>query len=74
MGVRHRAKSLAFFSMWTVLLLLLALDRSNADELNAEERPLVFLSFLARNQAHTLRNTLGYIERLDYPKDRIAVW
>lgn len=39
-----------------------------------EGRPLVFLGVLARNQEHTLPNYLGYIERLDYPKDRISVW
>ncbi len=39
-----------------------------------DERPLIFLSMVARNQEHTLRNFLGYIERLDYPKERIAVW
>ena len=39
-----------------------------------EEKPLVFLAVVARNQEYTLRNFLGYIERLDYPKDRIAVW
>lgn len=39
-----------------------------------EEQPLVFLEILSRNQAHILPNFLGYIEQLDYPKDRISVW
>ena len=47
-------------------------DRSAAAE--KHEPPLVFLEILSRNQAHLLPNFLGYIERLDYPKDRISVW
>jgi len=36
--------------------------------------PSVFLAIIARNAAHLLPNWLGYIENLDYPKNRISVW
>ncbi|NWV77934.1 GT252 galactosyltransferase, partial [Dasyornis broadbenti] len=37
-------------------------------------QPTVLLAILARNAAHTLPHVLGCIERLDYPKSRIALW
>ena len=36
--------------------------------------PTVFLAILARNTAHTLPYFFSYIDRLDYPKDRMHVW
>ncbi|XP_023653752.1 procollagen galactosyltransferase 2-like [Paramormyrops kingsleyae] len=36
--------------------------------------PTVMIAVLARNAAHSLPYYLGCIERLDYPKDRIALW
>ena len=36
--------------------------------------PHVFVSVLLTNSLHTLPNFLGYLERLDYPKDRISLW
>lgn len=36
--------------------------------------PTVMVAVLARNAAHSLPYYLGCIERLDYPKDRIALW
>lgn len=36
--------------------------------------PRVLLALLARNAAHSLPATLGCLERLSYPKDRIALW
>lgn len=38
------------------------------------KEPSVFLAIIARNAAHLLPNWLGYIENLDYPKNRISVW
>eukprot|EP00111_Clytia_hemisphaerica_P009761 TCONS_00028618-protein len=35
--------------------------------------PSVFLSIISRNEEHTLPTYLGYIEKLDYPKDRISI-
>ncbi|GCC31970.1 hypothetical protein chiPu_0010430 [Chiloscyllium punctatum] len=43
-------------------------------EESALQRPKVLLAIIARNAAHTLPHYLGCIERLDYPKDRIALW
>ncbi|CAI8006304.1 Procollagen galactosyltransferase 1 [Geodia barretti] len=36
--------------------------------------PHVFVSVLLTNSLHALPNFLGYLERLDYPKDRISLW
>ncbi|XP_066548271.1 procollagen galactosyltransferase 2 [Amia ocellicauda] len=36
--------------------------------------PKVMIAILARNAAHSLPYYLGCIERLEYPKDRIAIW
>ncbi|XP_036410516.1 procollagen galactosyltransferase 2-like isoform X2 [Megalops cyprinoides] len=37
-------------------------------------KPKVMITILARNAAHSLPHFLGCIDRLDYPKDRIAIW
>lgn len=37
-------------------------------------KPTVLITILARNAQHSLPYFLGCIERLDYPKDRIAIW
>lgn len=37
-------------------------------------RPKVMIAIVARNAAHSLPHYLGCIERLDYPKERIAIW
>lgn len=36
--------------------------------------PRVFIALQARNAAYLLPNFFGYLENLDYPKDRISVW
>lgn len=36
--------------------------------------PTVVIATLVRNKAHTLPWFLGLIEKLDYPKSRIALW
>lgn len=36
--------------------------------------PTVLLAIIARNAEHLLHNYLGYIDSLDYPKGRMAVW
>ncbi|XP_067156513.1 procollagen galactosyltransferase 2 isoform X1 [Apteryx mantelli] len=41
---------------------------------SALQKPTVFLAIIARNAAHTLPHFLGCIERLHYPKSRIALW
>lgn len=37
-------------------------------------KPKVMIAILARNAAHSLPHYLGCIERLEYPKERIAIW
>lgn len=37
-------------------------------------KPTVLITILARNAQHSLSYFLGSIDRLDYPKDRIAIW
>lgn len=41
---------------------------------SALQRPTVLVALLARNAAHTLPPFLGCLERLDYPKSRMAIW
>ena len=36
--------------------------------------PRVLLALICRNAEHSLPYLLGGIERLNYPKDRLAVW
>ncbi|XP_061682146.1 procollagen galactosyltransferase 2 isoform X1 [Syngnathoides biaculeatus] len=45
-----------------------------APEESALLRPKVLIAIVARNAAHSLAHHLGCIERLDYPKERIAIW
>ncbi|XP_031561834.1 procollagen galactosyltransferase 2-like isoform X2 [Actinia tenebrosa] len=45
-----------------------------AEGTESAKDPTVLLSVIARNVAHLLPNWLGYIENLDYPKDRISIW
>jgi len=56
-------------------------DPKTAEEARAEETseqtpraPTVFLAILARNTAHTLPYFFSYIDKLDYPKDRMYIW
>lgn len=47
------------------------------DTLNTTDdklEPTVFIAILARNKAHTLPYFLDLIDKLDYPKERIAIW
>lgn len=37
-------------------------------------KPKVMIAIVARNAAHSLPHHLGCIERLEYPKERIAIW
>ncbi len=36
--------------------------------------PRVMVGVIAMNTARTLPNVFGYLEALDYPKERIIVW
>jgi len=37
-------------------------------------QPTVFIAVLVRNKGHTLPYFLTLLEKLDYPKERIAIW
>lgn len=37
-------------------------------------KPKVMIAIMARNAAHSLPHYLGCIEKLEYPKERIAIW
>ena len=57
------------------------LDREGCFEDNIDwgsddlkDQPTVFLAIIARNVEHMLHNYLGYIDNLDYPKERMTVW
>ncbi|XP_026525051.1 procollagen galactosyltransferase 2 [Notechis scutatus] len=41
---------------------------------SALQKPTVFMAILARNAARSLPHFLGCLERLRYPKRRIAIW
>ncbi|XP_040180703.1 inactive glycosyltransferase 25 family member 3 [Rana temporaria] len=53
-----------------LLLLLLPGPLLAADP----SHPSLVIALLARNAAHALPYSLGALERLDYPKERISVW
>ena len=61
-----------------LLALLLTLRRVNCTEEKNEEptdlAPHVFVSVLITNSLHLMPNFFGYLEGLDYPKDRISIW
>jgi len=51
-------------------------DQKPQQGFEAEEEilPSVFIVLLIRNKAHTLPYFLNLLEKLDYPKHRIALW
>ncbi|OCT83095.1 hypothetical protein XELAEV_18025634mg [Xenopus laevis] len=70
---------------YTLLLLLPCLTNIYviAEELNIEEailpesslqKPRVLIAIIARNAAHTLPYFMDCIDKLDYPKSRLAIW
>ncbi|XP_037642447.1 procollagen galactosyltransferase 2 isoform X1 [Sebastes umbrosus] len=78
------------FRLYFVIIAgVLFLHISNTEELPADHlnlnlqpaqgetsvlKPTVLITILARNAQHSLPYFLGCIDRLDYPKDRIAIW
>ncbi|XP_072176580.1 procollagen galactosyltransferase 2-like [Diadema setosum] len=40
----------------------------------ARKKPTILIPILARNKAHSLPYFFGYLETLNYPKDRISLW
>jgi len=64
------------YSLLVVLssLVVGALSNSDAAVRSAEAPAQVVVGVIARNTAHTLENFFGYLEALDYPKDRVQLW
>lgn len=73
------------YSLFLVSTLSIHIPSSNSESETANEyfrgpderelkEPTVLLSVIARNMVHLLPNWLGYIENLDYPKDRMSIW
>lgn len=82
---RNRLVMAVFCNLCLISLLFTSLQISTTDSKisdvvynlskeSAVREPSVFLAIIARNAAHLLPNWLGYIENLDYPKNRISVW
>lgn len=57
-----------------LLLLLLLGPRLRAASGSEPTLPTVVLAILARNAEHSLPHYLGALERLDYPRARLALW
>lgn len=55
-------------------LLLLLGPRLEAAGVAEPPLPAVVLAILARNAEHSLPHYLGALERLDYPRARMALW
>ncbi|XP_068834909.1 inactive glycosyltransferase 25 family member 3 [Capricornis sumatraensis] len=55
-------------------LLLLLGPRPEAARVAEPPLPTVVLAILARNAEHSLPHYLGALERLDYPRARLALW
>ena len=82
---RNRLVMAVFCNLCLISLLFTSLKISTADSKisdvvynlskeSAVREPSVFLAIIARNAANLLPNWLGYIENLDYPKNRMSVW
>lgn len=55
-------------------LLLLLGQQLRAASVTEPTLPTVVLAILARNAEHSLPHYLGALERLDYPRARLALW
>lgn len=62
-------------NVFSLLPLLLLLGRRlQAAGVTESTLPTVVLAILARNAEHSLPHYLGALERLDYPRARLALW
>ncbi|KAL4634742.1 procollagen galactosyltransferase 2-like [Arapaima gigas] len=61
--------------LWALLAAVTA--TAAGDPASAESpllKPKVMIAVVARNAAHSLPHYLGCLDRLDYPKERVALW
>lgn len=49
-------------------------DNPATDSDNIEKMPTILVVTLFRNKAHVLPYYFTFLDALDYPKDRIALW
>ena len=51
-------------------------DQSNdkVEEESNHDQPTVMVAILVRNKAHVLPYFFRYLEKQDYPKDRMSIW
>ena len=74
-----RSKMKLFSSVILYILLILkvrAEDQSNdkVEEESNHDQPTVMVAILVRNKAHVLPYFFHYLEKQDYPKDRMSIW
>ena len=57
-------------------LLLAVVTASASDVLSSEvqDQTRVMVGVITRNTAHTLPNFFGYLDNLNYPKNRMLIW
>lgn len=82
---KGKMRALGAAGVGVLWALLVALVPGSASELptviqesikseSALLKPKVMIAIVARNAAHSLPHYLGCIEKLEYPKERIAIW
>ena len=74
-----RSKMKLFLSAILYILLILKVDAEDQSNENVEEEsshdpPTVMVAILVRNKAHVLPYFFHYLEKQDYPKDRMSIW
>lgn len=57
-----------------ILTVLFVYSTATVEVPSAEHTPTVLIAILASNHAYTLPDFLGYLERQDYPKDKLSLW
>lgn len=72
-----RAAHVSYFTLLLLLSLWIITEAERADKFLSVVQglsPHIFISVLVTNSRYALPNFFGYLEELDYPKDRISVW
>ena len=49
-------------------------ETENLEAENMRREPTVMVTILVRNKAHVLPYFFHYLEKQDYPKDRMSIW
>jgi len=68
----------SILSMPLILLFLILLfttpSKGQTNSTSSKQKNTILIVILARNKAHTLPYFLSQLQKLDYPKERIALW